>query len=358
MVWLFLTAGLVLLIAGAEFLVKGSSKLAAKIGISPLVIGLVIAAYGTSSPELAVSIKASFSGQPDIAMGNVVGSNIFNVLFILGISALIMPLSVSAQLIRIDVPIMIVVSLITWVFALNGAISRQEGMILFMGMVAYTCFAIYLGKKETKNANKEFKTEYGIENSAKKSGLWKEILFILGGLITLVIGARWLVDSAVEIAKAAGISESVIGLTIVAAGTSLPEVATSVIASIKGERDIAVGNVVGSSIFNILAILGISSLISPSGLVVNQGLIDFDIPIMIAVAFACLPIFFTGQIIHRWEGGLFLVYYIAYTAYLCLHAVDHDALPWFSFGFNFIVFPLSILTLILLTRMDLKKQRA
>jgi cation:H+ antiporter len=340
---LFLCGGLVLLTVGAEFLVRGASRLAAIAGISPLVIGLTVVAYGTSSPEMAVSVESAYSGQADIALGNVVGSNIFNVLFILGVCALILPLRVAQQLIWLDVPLMIGASCLIMVMALDGNISRVDGVILFAAAILYTIFAIKQGRQESAAVEKEYAAEFGAKANAASWPM--QAVLIVAGLAMLVLGARWLVDGAVQIAKLMGVSELVMGLTIVAAGTSLPEVATSVIASIRGERDIAVGNVVGSNIFNILAVLGLSSIISPTGINVAPAALTFDMPVMIAVALACAPIFFTGHLIARWEGCVFLLYYVAYTAYLVLNARAHDSLPAFSAVMLEFVIPLTLLTL-------------
>jgi len=354
-----LIAGLVLLVAGAELLVRGASKLAAALGISPLVIGLTIVAYGTSSPEMAVSIQSSFAGQADIALGNVVGSNIFNVLFILGVSAIAAPLIVAQQLIRLDVPIMIGVSALAYLFSLDGKINRSDGVILFIGGVIYTVFLIYQSRREQ---NQEIQEEYAkFGESTPASAAWQQWLVNLGlifaGLAILVLGSRWLVESSIAIARAVGLSELVIGLTIVAAGTSLPELATSFIASIKGERDIAVGNVIGSNIFNILAVLGLSAAVSADGINVSTTALQFDIPVMIAVAIACLPIFFTGNLITRWEGVVFTVYYCVYTAYLILNAVQHDSLPTFNTALIFFILPITAITLAVITLRELRDRR-
>lgn len=349
MTLLLLVLGLLLLVAGAEGLVRGGSKLAAAAGISPLVIGLTVVAYGTSMPEMVVSVTAGFTGQVDIALGNVVGSNIFNVLFILGISALIVPLVVSQQLVRRDVPLMIAVSIVTLLLGLDGKISRLDGLFLSAGVIAYTVFVIHHSRKENKNLQDEYARAYGGTQETSLQSWMINTAFIVGGLGLLVLGSRWLVEGAVSIAQWLGVSELVIGLTIVAAGTSLPEVATSIIASIRGERDIAVGNVVGSNIFNILGVLGLSSIVAPDGIHVSPAALRFDIPVMIAVAVACLPIFFTGNVIARWEGALFLGYYAAYTLYLVLAAAQHAALPAFSLAMIWFVMPLTVLTLVVVT---------
>jgi cation:H+ antiporter len=323
-----LVAGLALLVGGAEALVRGASKLAASLGISPLVVGLTVVAFGTSSPELAVSTHAAFTGEADIAVGNVVGSNIFNILFILGLSAMIAPLVVAQQLVRLDVPIMIGISLLLPVLGMDGKIGRVDGLILFSMVVGYTVFLIRQSRKESRAVMEEYEREYGVDDSEKTPKAWLvDLGYVAGGALMLVLGSRWLVDGAVDIAEYFGISELVIGLTVIAAGTSLPEVATSVVASLRGERDIAVGNVVGSNIFNILAVVGLTGLVAPDGIPVSIDALRFDIPVMVMVALACAPIFFTGLTITRWEGSLFLAYYLTYLAHVVLAATGNHALP-------------------------------
>jgi len=307
-----------------------------------------VVAFGTSAPEMAVSVQSAWSGQVDIALGNVVGSNIFNVLFILGLSALIVPLVVHQQIIRQEVPVMIGASLLLWAMAADGGISRWEGLLLASLVLGYTIIIIRQSRRETAAVKAEH--EEAFDGGAKGwDAHWGvQILLILTGLALLVLGANWLVDAAVAFAKHLGVSELVIGLTIVAAGTSLPEVATSILAAIRGERDIAVGNVVGSNIFNILAVLGISASVAPGDLAVAPSMLAFDIPVMVAVAVACLPILFTGNLIARWEGALFLALYVAYTLYLILHATGHDALQGYSAVMSAFVLPLLAVTLIIL----------
>jgi cation:H+ antiporter len=345
---LLFAVGLVALIGGAELLVRGAGRLALALGVSPLVIGLTVVAFGTSSPEIAVSVGATMKGQVDLAVGNVVGSNIFNVLFILGVSALITPLVVAQQLIRQEVPLMIGVSLLLFVFAHDGVVSRPEAGMLFAGMIAYTVFLVRQGRAET---SPDVKAEYDQEFSGRRQGgrgsTVVNVALVVVGLALLVIGSRWLVDGAVAFARHFGVSETVIGLTIVAAGTSLPEVASSVVAAVRGERDIAVGNVIGSNMFNILGCLGLAGLVGTSPLAIASSIIAFDLPMMLAVAVACLPIFLTGATVARWEGGLFLGYYLAYTAYVILAATRHDALPLFSGVMLGFVVPLTIVTLTL-----------
>lgn len=343
--------GIVLLILGAELLVRGASHLAESVGISPVVIGLTVVAFGTSSPETAVTVQSAFSGNADIALGNVVGSNILNVLFVLGISAVILPLTVTRRLVRLDVPILILASVLLLLLSLDGEIGKLDGLLLFAGVVAYTAFSLIQSRLENGDSSLQ-SDDPGWMNSR----IFQLSLIALG-LAMLVLGSRWLVGGAVEIATAFGVSELVIGLTVVAFGTSMPEVATSVVAAFRGQRDMAVGNAVGSCLFNILAVLGISSLVAPAALPVPASAISFDIPVMIATAVACLPIFFTGSRIGRREGMLFLGYYVAYTTYLLLNSTGHDALPAFSFVMLAFVIPLTVLTLLALSAHSLKISR-
>jgi cation:H+ antiporter len=353
---LLFVIGLGFLILGAEALVRGASRLAAAIGISPLVIGLTVVAFGTSSPELAVSVKSALSAQPNIALGNVVGSNIFNVLFILGLSALIVPLVVSQQLVRLDVPLMIALSVIVLILSLDANLSRTDGIMLVAVLVIYVWFLIYQSRRENIAIQEEYAKEFGTEKRARGNTV-NNIGMVLGGLVLLVLGSRWLVDSAVSFAQYLEVSELVIGLTIIAAGTSLPEVVTSVIAAIRGERDIAVGNVVGSNIFNIMGVLGFTSIVAPTGIEVSTAVIGFDMPVMIAVALACLPIFFTGGVISRQEGALLLGYYVAYTLYLILAASHHDTLPGFSAVMLYFVIPLTVVTLIIAALREMRSRK-
>lgn len=321
-IFLLVSGGLTLLIVGGDLLVRGASKLAAALGVTPVVIGLTVVALGTSMPELAVSLKAAFAGNADIAVSNVVGSNIFNILFILGLSSIISPLVIHSQMILREVPIMIGISLLFALFAWSGHIHFIEALILLGGMIGYTSWAVIEAQKkklENQELERESEQEFGDIKTEKSSPLASLGLLVLGlGLVML--GAEWLVDGAIQLAKALGVSDTVIGLTIVAAGTSLPEVVASVMASIKGERDIAVGNVVGSNIYNILAILGISGSVAPNGLNVNPSLLRLDIPVMIGVAILCWPFFKSGKELSRTEGSIFFAGYIAYTTYMVLQA--------------------------------------
>ena len=341
---LMFVLGLVVLVIGADVLVRGASRLAVSFGVSPLVVGLTVVAFGTSAPEMAVSVGSALSGSPDLAIGNVVGSNIANILLILGISALITPLLVDEQIIRQEIPIMIGASALLVVVALDGRIGLIESITLFALVIAYTVFLVVQSRRASKNVQDEFETEIPTSNWDRHWSV--QIGLIVVGLVMLVVGANWLVDSAVAFARAFGVSDLVIGLTVVAVGTSRPEVATSIVAAMRGQRDIAVGNVVGSNVFNILAVLGLTGIVSGAGLPVSEAARNFDLWVMLAVAFACLPIMISGREIARWEGGVFLAYYAIYTAWLVLQAQQHESLPAFSGVMLGYVLPITVITLI------------
>lgn len=345
MIVVMFIGGLVLLYCGAELLVRHASLLALLMRIPSLIIGLTVVAFGTSFPELMVSVRAAFEGNTGIALGNVVGSNIFNVLFILGLSAVIAPLVVSQKLIRFDVPVMIGASAAVFIMGLDYSIGRIDGMLLFASLFGYT-FWLYRKVVGTANGSAG-------ENAEGKPvrKIWVDILihiiFIICGLIILVIGSKWLVAGATAIAHKFGLSQLVIGLTIVSAGTSLPEAATSIVAAVRKERDIAVGNIVGSNIFNIFCVLGLSSALVSGGIRIEPAALHFDIPVMIAVAVACLPIFFSGYAIERWEGLLFFVYYGAYILYLFLSSFHSAAFASYKIVMVTFVIPLTIVTVII-----------
>ncbi len=351
-----LIGGATLLIVGAELLVRGASRLARMLGITPLIIVLTVVAFRTSAPELAVSANAAFKGQADIAVGNVIGSNIFNILVVLGLAASIAPLTVAQQLVRVDVPLMLAASFVLLLLALDGHLNRFDGFVLVSGMAGYLWLMLREGKKESAAVKEEYERQIAT-GEVERISAPMSLLLVAVGFAMLVAGANWLVDAAVDIAAALGVSSLIIGLTIVAGGTSLPEVATSAIASIRGERDIAVGNAIGSNLFNILAVLGITTIIAPGGISVAPAAVNFDIPFMIAVAIACLPIFVHGHALLRFEGLIFLLYYVAYTVYLVLKASEHDALPEFSLVMRFFVVPLTLLTLVIITIRVIRQAR-
>jgi cation:H+ antiporter len=312
--WL-LIIGLVLLYFGAEWLVKGAVAVSQKLGLAPLVIGLTVVAFGTSMPEMTVSIQAALSGSGDIAAANVIGSNIFNIAFILGLAALICPIRITAQLIRIDIPIMIGVSLACVGVLFNRHLSRMEGFLLFAGITAYTWFSFYLAKKKPSETVVKEAEEMLREQKADwlSASLWRASGAVLAGLILLVSGSKALIIGSIQLARAFGVSEAVIGLTIVSVGTSLPELATSVIAAFRREPDIAVGNVVGSNIFNVLGILGCSSLLNPYS---ASGVTPVDLSVMLGIAVLSLPLMWSKFTLSRWEGAFLLICYGGYLWHL------------------------------------------
>ena len=323
-----LVIGLGCLVGGAELLVRGAAAIASRLGISPVVIGLTVVAFGTSAPELAVSVNAALGGSADVALGNVVGSNIVNILLILGLSATVGALAVTQRIIRLDVPILIVVTVAMMAMSLDNSIGRLDGLILVFGAVGYTVWLVRTSRGDDKDAAiaEEYKEAVDIlDENVVKLPLFTQILFVLGGLVVLVVGSQLLVNSATDIAESFGVSELVIGLTIVAIGTSLPELATSVMASIRGERDIAVGNVIGSNLFNIMLVLGASSSLSSDGINVQASALRLDMPVMLGATIALLPICWNGFQIKRWEGFVLAGFYAIYVIYLILDTNDHSA---------------------------------
>lgn len=358
LMFVYLIGGFILLVIGAEVLVRGAARLAARFGISPLIIGLTVVAFGTSAPEMAVSTQSAFLGQGDIAIGNVIGSNIFNVLVVLGLSALIIPLLVSRQLVRFDVPIMIAACFLAWFLAMDGSYSRLDGLILFACIIAYTGYLIISSLKAWKPGQAmDSDEEYSVQVNPHRFASLINATYILVGLVLLVGGSNLLVSGAVSLAQALGLSELVIGLTIIAIGTSLPELATSLIAAWKGERDIAVGNIIGSNLFNVLAVLGLAGLVSPEKIAVARSAIEFDFPVMLAVMVACLPIFFSGYRINRWEGVLFLSYYVAYTVYLIMHNNGDAFASTFADAIIGYVVPLTAITIFVIAARAWRIQR-
>lgn len=308
---LILAVGVAILVVGAEFFVKGASSLAERFGISQFVIGLVVVGFGTSTPELAVNIGAAVNGNTDIAIGNVVGSNIANVGVILGLAALIAPLAVQLRMVRVELPIVIAVSFLLWGLASLGQLVRWEGIILVGAFAAFLLYVLKCSKDEPAVVQAEFAKE----NPKANRGLGWTIGLIVFGLIALMGGAHLCVVAAVTLAKMWGMSELVIGLTIVAIGTSLPELASSVMAAYRGNADIAIGNVLGSNIYNVLCVLGITSIITP--LPTNAPtLMWLDIPVMIGFALVLVPMMLMGLKISRLNGAFLLGAYAVYVGYL------------------------------------------
>lgn len=371
MTLLLLLGGFVLLVGGGEALVRGAASLGRTVGLSSLIVGLTVVSSATSAPELAVSTGAALSGSPGLALGNVVGSNIANILFVLGLTAIFGALVVKVQLIKVDIPIMIGFSVIALLMALDGGISTLEGSILVGLLVVYLAVTVVLARRQTRRertASSEQEISSARDVSSQQNTLdvdravgggsvkltkglrttkLRSIMVDLGllvvGIALLVVGAQMLVSAASTIALSLGVSDLIIGLTIVAIGTSLPELATSVIAALRGERDMAVGNLVGSNIFNIGAVLGLTSIISPEGVEVASAAVNFDLPVMIATAMVLLPLAFTAQAIGRWEGLVLVTFYSAYVVYLVLYAAGHAALEPFSSAMLWFVLPITAL---------------
>ena len=333
---LLTVAGLASLVGGAELLVRGAVGLALRTGLSTVVIGLTIVAMGTGAPEFAVGISSARSGEVELALGNVVGSNTANILLVLGLAAALAAagLSVTERVVRLDVPIMIAVSIGVLLMALNGSISRLEGVLLLGGIVAYTSWTVQVTRRElTIDGVPAVLSEFDeVVAEERRQPWWTSVGLLLGGIALLVLGAEWLVDGASRIARSLGVSELLIGLTVVAVGTTAPEIATSAVAARRGEADLAVGNVIGSNIFNLLAVLGITAAVSPRGLPVGGQALRIDLPVMVTVAVACLPVFFNGFRLTRFEGTLFVAGYGAYLGFLVLEAVDSPALPGYVAG--------------------------
>jgi cation:H+ antiporter len=351
-----LLAGFVVLVAGGEILVRGASSLAGRLGISPLVVGLTVVAFGTSAPELAVGVTSAIAGEPDIALGNVVGSNIANVLLVLGLAALVTPLAAGTRVVTREVPVMIAASLAFWLMALGGQVTRLEGLVLVAGIVVYTVVLVRSSRRETA-ALAAADPAGPAPAGARGPGLTGQLALVAGGLVGLVAGANLIVDAATAVATALGVPEILVGLTIVAVGTSLPEITTSIVAGLRGHRDLAVGNVVGSCLFNILMVLGATALVSPDPVPVSAGLLAVDVPLMVAVAIGCLPIMYTGHTVDRREGVLLLGFYVAYLAYLGLIAFDNPAADAFGRLLILGAVPLTGAVLAVLALRELRRAR-
>jgi cation:H+ antiporter len=355
MEYLLFVLGVAALVVGAEVLVRGASAIAVRTGLSPVVVGLTVVAFGTSTPELAVSVGAAFRDEAALAVGNVVGSNIFNILGVLGLSAMVGGgLVVAQKIVRIDVPIMVGVSVLLLVLSLDNRIGRVEGVVLFAGIVAYTVWTVRASRHESA----EVAAEYDEAVSAPTRPVLVDLGMVVGGVALLVLGADWMVGAASDIARSFGVSDLVIGLTVVAIGTSAPELATSVVAAARGERDIAVGNAVGSNIFNILCVLGLTSIVAPGGLPISEDALRLDMPVMVAVAVACLPVFFNGYLLKRWEGTVFVAYYVAYVAFLVLDQTGSGLRDPFAIVMGVFVIPLTVLTLAVVAMRAWRAHRA
>jgi len=346
--------GLALLIAGGEALVRGASTFAARVGISPLVIGLIVVSSATSAPEFAVTIGAVIEGEPGLAVGNVIGSNIANVLLILGFSAMLSPLAINRQVVRFDIPVMVGLTVLFLGLTLDGEISLIDGILLLLGLVLHATASVVIGRRDAAILGEQDAQE---ALNTKPVPLWLATLLLVGGVALLVGGAQVLVTGAVNIAIDLGVSSLVVGLTVVAIGTSLPELATSLVAIRRGERDMAVGNIVGSNIVNIGFVLGVPAIVFREGIAIPGAAVALDIPLMLAASVALLPIAFTGFIVARWEGTLFVALYLSYLAYVVLAATEHDAVTGFSVVMLWFVLPLIAVTVIALTAYEIRIHR-
>jgi len=313
-------AGVALLYFGGHYLVDGACSLALRLRVSPVVIGLTIVAFGTSLPELVVSLDAVLEGANDIAVGNVVGSNIINVALILGGGAMLRAATVEAKLLRLDAPLMVLITLVFVIFMLDDRLARVEGVLLVAGLLGYSAMTFWQGRRESEAVQEEFKAMARFEHDAP----WGDILRVALGIVGLVAGGRLLVVSAVNVAGSLGVSQAVIGLTIVALGTSLPELATTFIAVSRGHGDVAIGNIIGSNIFNLLGILGVTSIVSP----LARGDVSWvSIGVMLGVSVLLLPMLHTRQELSRVEGAALVGVYVGYMAWLIAGVVPATRAP-------------------------------
>jgi cation:H+ antiporter len=312
-------AGLVIIVVGGEMLLRGASRLAVMLGIRPIIIGLTVVSIGTSTPELAVGITAAIEGKGSLAVGNIAGANIVNILFILGLSAVIRPLPIRSLSVRFDVPVMIASALALVAMAWDGVLSRAEGLVLVLAAIAYTATIVQLSRLESAALRREFAEEYGASalepGRGAARGAWHAMLLVVG-IAATALGAQLLVSGAAGLARAWDVPEAVIGLTIVAIGTTAPEFVTTLMSTLKNDRDVAIGNLIGSSIYNILVVLGLTCVVAPDGVDVSDDILRFDLPLAAAVALVCLPVFRSDRLVSRREGAAFVAAYLAYLAWL------------------------------------------
>lgn len=344
----FLVIGLSALLLGGELLVRGATKIAQSFGMSPLLIGLTVVSLGTSAPEMAICMDAAFMGSPEIALGNIVGSNISNVLLILGLTAVVYPIVVHRKILQREVPLMIGASALFLLLAFDGNLHPTDGLILLSAMALFLIWQFLSSKGskpvETSGPDSE---QPEVESLTSKSDQLLSIVWVVVGVASLWFGARWMVGGAAEIAESFGVSQLVIGLTIVAVGSSAPEIITSLLAARRGYPELAVGAVIGSNIANLLLVGGATAAVSRN-IVVPVEAFQFDIPVMMVASVACLPIFASGNLIDRWEGSLFLICYVAFNAILFLKSIYSDQLPtWFQLVWP-IALPLVLGTLLAL----------
>ena len=308
-------AGLAALVAGAEVMVRGATKIASRLGISALIVGVTIVAIGTSMPEMAIGVVAASEGTGELAVGNIAGANVINLLFVLGLSALMLPLAIESRTLRYELPVMAGAAVLLLVLAFDGVLSRVDGVILVSCAIVYTVAVVWAARRETRDVAAEFIEAASITATGRGTTAL-HVAMMLGGIAIIVLGAERLVGAAVGIAVGFGVSEALIGLTVVAIGTTAPELATTVVSTLRGNRDIAVGNLLGSSIYNVLLILGVTCLVPAHGIALPPALVRVDIPIMVAATLACIPIFITGRRVGRIEGGTMVFAYLAFVVFL------------------------------------------
>jgi cation:H+ antiporter len=314
---LWFLAGLAALVVGAEVMVRGGAKVASRFGISSLVVGLTVVSIGTSAPELAVGVVAALEDNGALAVGNIAGTNVVNLLLVLGLSALILPLALEMRTMRFELPVMAGAAILLWLLAVDGVLSRLDGLVLTVGAVVYTVAVVRTARRESQesqSATAEFTAAYPKPEVSGRTAV--HVGMMLAGIAIIVVGAERLVEAAVGMAREFGVSDALIGLTVVAIGTSAPELVTTIVSTVRGERDIAVGNLLGSSIYNILLILGVTCLVPAHGLALPSELVRVDIPIMVAVAVACVPIFVSGRRVSRIEGGAMVGAYVTFLVFV------------------------------------------
>lgn len=314
--WMLVVVGLAALIAGAELVLRAGTRLAARLGVSPLVIGLTVVSIGTSAPELAVGVDAVWVGAGDLAVGNIAGTNLVNLLLILGLSALLRPLTLHGQILRFDLPMMALAAISLLLMTLDRTLSRTDGVLLVAIALIYTAVILRVSRRELASVRAEYEAEYAPPPSPK--GKFVDIVLLVAGIAVVVLGAHGLVGGSVDLAQQLGVSDALIGLTIVSIGTSAPELVTTLVATVRNDRDVAVGNLIGSSVYNIAFILGVTTLTAPGGITVSEQLVQVDLPLMTAAVLLCIPVFLSGRRVHRFEGGLFVVLYLGYLIWLLM----------------------------------------
>jgi cation:H+ antiporter len=315
---LLIVAGLAGLLAGAELLVRGGAALASHLGVRPIVVGLTVVALGTSLPELAVGIDAVRQGSPGLAVGNIVGTNLVNMLFILGLSAAIRPIAFERRTLRFDLPAMTAACLALWLLALDGSLSRADGAILCIGGGAYTAGIIWTSRRESAPVRADYESHSERTTLPGRWGLLLRVLAVLAGLGLVLLGAEFLVDGAIRVARSLEVSETIIGLTVIAIGTSAPELVTTLTSTVRGDRDIAVGNLLGSTVYNVALILGITVLAAPAEFQIPQEVVAADLLLLAVVAMITVPVLLSGHRMSRLEGGAFVATYLGYLVWLTL----------------------------------------